>query len=118
MFRGERIEPDYTTEGIRQVSRNWPGCLAAGRAMMEAIRRAACVMDVAWAGWARLLNEHGVSNEGEVHACVCIVYCDACANLYCADGFAKNRNRNVSGAREDSEMVRATATNMYTTVRP
>lgn len=45
-------------------------------------------------------------------------YCEAYTDLYCADGFAKNRNRNVSGAREDSEMVRATTTNVHTIVRP
>lgn len=31
--------------------------------------------------------------------------------VYCAEGFAKNSNKNGSGAREDSEMVRATVCN-------
>lgn len=33
-------------------------------------RYAACVMDGAWARWAGLLEQHGVSSGGEVRGCV------------------------------------------------
>ena len=70
MFHGDWTELDYTTDGIRRaVSRKLRTTLA------EAIRL--CVMDGAWACWARLLKQHGVS-KGGVRA-----YCAAYQDLLC-----------------------------------
>lgn len=101
MFHRERIEIDYTTDGPRQVSRNWAWLAGSWMTMMEAIRP---VRD----GWG--LGPVGPdwsssTASAKVVSCVRTVLL---TGVYCANVFAKNSNRISSGARENSEMVRAT----------